>query len=238
MIDAGAISLGAAFVAGTAGSTHCFAMCGGMAAAFGMRSRVTATDARGAFVNASSYHLGRIAGYAIVGAVFGLAGAMLRSGFDLMRVSAVMRIASGVLMILIALRLLIRWNALAVVEQLGARFWSMLRPLAQRAARSEGPGGALMIGILWGWLPCGLVYSMVLLAATSGDPSYGAWIMAAFGLGTLPSMLTSSLLASRLQRALARRRPRLISGMLLIVFGAWMILMPLLHSAAAAGHVH
>jgi sulfite exporter TauE/SafE len=238
MIDAGGVGLSAAFVAGVAGSTHCFAMCGGMSAALGMRSRATAVDARAAFVNASAYQLGRIGGYAIAGALFGFAGATLQSMFDLMRIGAALRIASGILLILIALRLLIRWNALGGVERLGARFWSKLQPLAQRAARSEGRGRSLMIGLLWGWLPCGLVYSMLMLAAASGHAGQGASIMATFGLGTLPSMLTSSLLASQLQRMLAQRWARIMSGLLLIVFGVWMMVLPILHTGHAAGHVH
>ena len=232
-----AVALSAALVAGIAGSAHCFAMCGGMAGALGMRARATAANAAGAFFNAGAYQVGRIGGYATVGAIVGLAGASLQPLFDLVRFGAALRIASGALMILIALRILIRWNALGAVERLGARFWTKLQPLAQRAARSEGRGRALMLGFLWGWLPCGLVYSMLMFAAASGNPAQGAAIMAAFGVGTLPSMLTSSLLASQLQRMLARRWPRIVSGLLLIAFGVWMTAMPLLH-ARTAGHVH
>jgi sulfite exporter TauE/SafE len=231
------ISFGAAFLAGVAGSTHCFAMCGGMAGALGMRARALAASPAGAFFDAATYQFGRICGYAIVGLLFGLAGATLQSTFDLMRIGAALRIASGVVLLLIALRILIRWNALAALERFGARFWSMLQPLAQRAAHSQGRGRALLLGLLWGWLPCGLVYSMLMFAATSGDALHGAAIMAAFGVGTLPSMLTSTLLASQLQRVLAQRWPRLVSGVLLILFGVWMIAAPLLHTQAS-GHVH
>jgi uncharacterized protein len=236
-MDAGAISLGAAFVAGIAGSTHCFAMCGGVAGALGMRAQALATNTAGAFFNAATYQFGRICGYTIVGLIFGLVGATLQSTFDLLRIGAALRIASGILLILIALRILIRWNPLAMLERFGARFWSILQPLAQHAARSQGYGRALLIGLLWGWLPCGLVYSMLMFAATSGDALQGAAIMAAFGVGTLPSMLTSSLLASQLQRMLAQRWPRLVSGVLLILFGVWMIAMPLA-PAQTGGHVH
>ena len=236
-MDASAISFSAAFVAGIAGSTHCFAMCGGMAGALGMRARTLATNPAGVFLNAATYQFGRICGYTIVGLIFGLAGATLQSTFDLMRIGAALRIASGVLLILIALRILIRWNPLVALERFGARFWSMLQPLTQRAARSQGHARALLIGLLWGWLPCGLVYSMLMFAATSGDALQGAAIMAAFGVGTLPSMLTSSLLASQLHRLLAQRWPRLMSGVLLILFGVWMIAMPLA-PAQMGGHVH
>ena len=150
MIDSVVISLGAAFVAGVAGSTHCFAMCGGMAGALGLRARATAAGPAAAFVNASTVQAGRIGGYASVGALFGLAGAALQSMFDLLRIGAALRIASGVLLVLIALRILVHWNALTVLERLGARFWSNVQPLAQRAARGEGRVRALMLGVLWG----------------------------------------------------------------------------------------
>lgn len=228
-----AISLTAAFIAGIAGSAHCFGMCGGMAGALGMRARATASSAAGAVFNASLYQFGRIGGYAFAGLLCGIAGATLQSMFDLMRLGATLRIASGVVLILLGLRILIRWNALAWLERLGARFWSKLQPLAHRAARTEGKSRALLLGFVWGWLPCGLVYSMLMFAATSGEALQGATIMMAFGLGTLPSMLTSSLLASQLQRLLAQRWPRIVSAVLLILFGAWMIAWPLLHLKGA-----
>jgi uncharacterized protein len=231
------ISVGAAFVAGVAGSTHCFAMCGGMAGALGMRARAAAARPAAAFFNASTFQAGRIGGYAMIGALFGLAGAALQSMVDLLRLGAGLRVASGVLLILIALRSLVRWNALTMLERLGARFWSKLQPLAQQAARGEGRGRALMLGFLWGWLPCGLVYSMLAFAATSGDAVSGAAIMAAFGAGTLPSMLTASLLASQIQRVLAQRWPRFMSGVLLLLFGVWMIAAPLLQ-ASGTHHAH
>jgi sulfite exporter TauE/SafE len=237
MSDPGVISLTAAFVAGVAGSTHCFAMCGGMAGALGMRARATAAGPASAFANASTFQAGRIGSYAAIGALFGLAGAALESMFDLMRIGVVLRVASGALLILIALRILVRWNALVVLERLGARFWSKVQPYAQRAACGEGRGRALLLGALWGWLPCGLVYSMLAFAATSGDATSGAAIMAAFGAGTLPSMLTASLLASQVQRLLARRWPRAVSGVLLLLFGVWMTLAPLLQTSAAH-HAH
>lgn len=229
MTTPAAVSLSAAFVAGVAGGAHCFAMCGGIAGALGMRARMHARGAAVAFLNAVAYHIARVGGYAAAGVIFGFAGAGLQSMFNLMRIGAVLRIASGALLILLGVRILLQWNALAVVERLGARVWLTIQPLAQRAARSESPGRALLLGFLWGWLPCGLVYSMLMFAATSGDALHGAAIMAAFGLGTLPSMLTSSLIASQLQRTLARRWPRLVSGALLLLFGAWMMATPLVH---------
>ncbi|HEX2493047.1 MAG TPA: sulfite exporter TauE/SafE family protein, partial [Steroidobacter sp.] len=179
------ISISAAFIAGLAGSAHCFGMCGGIAGALGMRARTTGHTAAAALFNAGGYHTGRIGGYTFAGLLFGFAGARLQSILDMLRIGAALRVASGVLLILLALRILIRWNALAVLERLGARFWSKLQPLAHQAATSSRCGQALLLGFLWGWLPCGLVYSMLMFAAMGAGALHGASVMAAFGAGTL-----------------------------------------------------
>jgi uncharacterized protein len=228
---ANAISLSAAFIAGMAGSAHCFAMCGGLAGAFGMRSR--SSTASSALAGALPYHAGRLGGYAVAGAVCGLLGATLQAILDLARIGAWLRIASGVLLLLIALRMLSPWNPLFWLETLGAKFWRRLQPLTRRTAALSGNAHAIALGFLWGWLPCGLVYSMLLFAALSGQPFEGATILLAFGLGTLPAMLASSVLASRTQHLLRSRWPRLASGALLLAFGAWMIWISL-----PTGHTH
>jgi sulfite exporter TauE/SafE len=235
MADAtAAITLSAAFVAGIAGSAHCFSMCGGLAGALGMRSRVTATSPSAAFANALSYHVGRLGGYAVTGAICGSIGATLQAVLDLARVGAALRIASGVLLMLIALRILSPWNPLRWLETFGAKFWRRLQPYTLGAGKLTGHTQAIALGLLWGWLPCGLVYSMSLLAALGGHASNGAAILFVFGLGTLPSMLTSTVLASQMQRLLKRRWPRFASGTLLLLFGAWMIWV----SIPASGHAH
>jgi sulfite exporter TauE/SafE len=228
---ASAISLSAAFVAGIAGSAHCFAMCGSLAGAFGMRARAGGVST---FGNALPYHVGRLSGYATAGAICGLLGATLQAVIDLARIGTWLRIASGVLLLLIALRMLSPWNPLRWLETLGAKFWRLLQPLTQKASALSGPAHAVALGFLWGWLPCGLVYSMLLFAALSGDALRGGAILLAFGIGTLPSMLTSTVLASHVQRLLRNRWPRLASGILLLALGAWMIWI----SLPAAEHVH
>ena len=224
MTDASnAIGLSAAFLAGLAGSAHCFAMCGGLAGALGLRANSTANRSGNVLGNALPYHGGRLSGYAVAGALCGLAGATLQSILDLARIGPWLRIASGVLLLLMALRMLSPWNPLRWLETLGAKVWRRLQPLAHKTAALNGSVQAIALGFLWGWLPCGLVYSMLLFAAFSGDALNGAAILLAFGLGTLPAMLTSSVLASRVKHSLRSRWPRFASGILLSLFGAWMI---------------
>jgi sulfite exporter TauE/SafE len=231
---ANTISLSAAFIAGVAGSGHCLAMCGGLAGAFGMRVRSSATTTSSAFSSALPYHAGRLSGYAFAGALCGLLGATLQTILNLAQIGAWLRTASGVLLLLIALRMLSPWNPLRWLETLGAKFWRRLQPLTQKTAALNGNAHAIALGFLWGWLPCGLVYSMLLFAALSGRAVEGSAILLAFGLGTLPAMLTSSVFASRAQHLLRSRWPRFASGALLLFLGAWMIWI----SLPAAAHVH
>jgi uncharacterized protein len=215
---ANTISLSAALVAGVAGSAHCFAMCGSLAGAFGMRAR--ASGGSGA---ALSYQVGRLSGYSVAGAICGLLGATLQAVLDLARIGSWLRIASGVLLLLIALRMLSPWNPLHWLETLGAKFWRRLQPLTRKTGTLKGRTQAVALGFLWGWLPCGLVYSMLLFAALSGDALRGGALLLAFGIGTLPAMLASTMLASHMQRLLRNRWPRFASGSLMLALGLWMI---------------
>lgn len=216
-----AVTLSAAFMAGIAGSAHCILMCGGLAGALSMRSRSVA-PAGTAWRDASLYHIGRVGGYATAGALFGLFGATLQSAVNLPLLATSARLAAGLLVILVAVRVLFGLNALAGIERLGARFWKLVQPLAKQAASSPGSGRSLLLGLLWGWLPCGLVYSVLLLAALTGSAARGAGIMLAFGLGTMPAMLTSSACAARLSDWTRRRATRQLGGALLLIFGVWM----------------
>lgn len=233
------LSLAAAFVTGIAGSAHCFGMCGGMAGAIGLRARLQSASAAGAFAHTGLYHVGRLSGYAVAGALVGATSGGLKQVIDLGAAQATLRIASGLLLILIAVRLVSRWNPLGLLERGGARFWSLLAPL-RRLSGGRGSGSALMLGLLWGWLPCGLVYSMLAFAALSGSASGGAAILVAFGLGTLPALMTGSLLASQLQRLVQQRWPRMMTATLLAAFGLWTLAMPLAHtgwlSSSHVGH--
>jgi uncharacterized protein len=209
-------------------------MCGSLAGAFGMRARAVSANPSGAFGNALSYHFGRLSGYTVAGAICGLLGATLQAVLDVARIGSWLRIASGVLLLLIALRMLSPWNPLRWLETLGAKFWRGLQPLTQKTGALNGRAQAVALGFLWGWLPCGLVYSMLLFAALSGNALHGGAILLAFGLGTVPAMLTSTVLASQVQRLLRNRWPRFASGILLFLLGAWMVWI----SLPAAEHMH
>jgi sulfite exporter TauE/SafE len=234
MIDASAIALGGALIAGLSGSAHCFGMCGGMAGALGMHARSVSQSETSVWRAALLYQFGRIGGYTLIGALFGVIGMALAMTLNLDRIANIMRAFSGALLLLIGMRMLLRFNALASLEQFGAAMWRRIQPLAGRAASANAFARPILLGLLWGWLPCGLVYSISMMAATSGSPMNGAALMLAFGAGTLPAMLTSTLAAARIQRILANRNTRIASGALLLLFGSWL----LLSSVTMASHAH
>lgn len=209
---AAAVTLSAAFMAGIAGSAHCIVMCGGLAGALSMRDRGAAP----------LYHVGRLSGYSLAGALVGLFGASLQSALNLPLLATTTRVAAALLVILAAVRVLSGLNGLAWIERLGARFWKVVQPLARQSATSHGASRSLLLGLLWGWLPCGLVYSMLLLAALSGSGLRGGGIMLAFGAGTLPAMFAGSVLGARAHRWLQVRGRRQWSGAILLLFGLWL----------------
>jgi uncharacterized protein len=237
MNDIHSIGLFAALLTGFTSSAHCFAMCGGIAGALGMHARAAGSNTNAAFV-AGLYQIGRVSGYALTGAVVGLVGSQAARVLDLVRIGSLLRIASGVLIVLLGLRLLVRWNALQWIERLGARFWMRLRPLVQFAGTRAGLIKPLTMGLLWSLLPCGLIYSMLLLAAMSADPGRGAFIMLAFGAGTLPAMFSTSLLSSRLQSKISHPMVRIASGVAMTVLGSWMVFAAMTMGGGEHAHHH
>jgi sulfite exporter TauE/SafE len=222
------ISLLAAFIAGLTGSVHCLVMCGGIAGALGMRARTVGGSAPLALAHSSLYQLGRIGSYALAGAVVGTFGAAVQWVMEWLSIAIVLRVLAGLLLIMVALQLLLQWRVLQPIEQLGASLWRRIAPLAQHTQRA-GVLQTLLLGLIWGWLPCGLVYSMLMLGALGGSATHGALTMLAFGLGTLPMMLTSNLLAAQIARVTTLRKMRIFAGVLLLMLGCWTMWVALQH---------
>lgn len=219
MIEAGLWPLLAAAVAlGLGGSVHCVAMCGGIAAAAGSRMQGAGSARSGVLFN-----LGRIASYVLLGLLIGaLVGAAIGS-VSARPYALVLRSIAAALMFVLGLQLLTGRDWLGL-ERLGARLWRRLQPLAGSAMSLPGPTRFVGLGLLWGFLPCGLVYSALALAAASGSAAGGAVTMLAFGAGTLPSMVAATLVGSAVLRWLGGRHARGVAGGLMIAFAAWTVL--------------
>ena len=220
----------AGFLAGLMGSVHCLGMCAGLSGLFAVggnagRSRVL------------TYNAGRLLSYGIIGALGGLLGASAAESYQLYTQVHWLRIAGGVIICLIGLQIALELNLLRAIESAGAGIWRAISPLARRLLPVTSHRRALGLGLLWGWLPCGLVYSVLLVAMTSGGPISGAVVMAAFGAGTLPAMFATGIGAQAVTRFTQGTASRRAMGFLLIVMGLLTIAMPL-GGTMMGGHGH
>ena len=233
MIDG--VAMSAALVAGLIGSAHCFGMCGGIAGAMGMAAAQNGVRGGRLGLHATLYNVGRITSYVVAGVIVGLLGSALGDMIDLPSWSLWLRGITGLVLVLLGLQIAFGWRLLTFLERGGARLWRRLSPLAGRLLGKRGAINALGLGMLWGWLPCGLSYSMLLVAATTGTAVGGGAIMLAFGLGTLPSMIGASYAGGRIGGLPGGRRTRVIAGLLIALMGIWTAAVPMRH-IGSGGH--
>ena len=207
------LTLGAALALGFAASGHCLVMCGGITAALGL---ATAKDATGRTRPAllAGYQLGRIASYALAGLLFAGALGGLIALLDIESVRRTLRMLSATAMLLGALTIAgrIRDPGLTV----GTRVWARLAPLGRELLPVTSVPRALAFGMVWGWMPCGFVYAVLVIATLQADAWHGALTMAAFGLGTVPAMFATSLGAGRVAALAARPAARRLAVALLV----------------------
>lgn len=217
-----------ALILGLLGGGHCLGMCGGL---MGALTLAIPPEQRGRRLQLLlAYNLGRILSYATAGLLFGLAGWAVASSPAAM----LLRIVAGLLLISMGLYLGGWWSGLTRIEALGRGLWRHIQPVASRLLPVSSLPRALLLGALWGWLPCGLVYSTLLWAASQGDALDSALLMLAFGLGTWPVLLATGMAAERLTALLRRRGVRMAGGLLVILFGLWTLPGP--HQAWLMGH--
>jgi len=211
----------AAFIAGLLGSVHCIGMCGGLVGLFTRQS--DATDKPQSFLSILPYWLltngGRISSYMIAGAIAGSIGAGAVGVFSAAHVQNIGMLLSGSFMVALGLYLAGWWQGLASIEKLGGGLWRRVQPALSRQLNRRGWQKSLIGGLIWGWLPCGLVYSMLVWAMTIATPLGGASIMLAFGLGTLPMLIGLGAITSKLEAFRQNRRVRQVLGAIIIGFG-------------------
>jgi len=213
--------LAAAATLGLGGSVHCVAMCGGIAAAAGSRAQ-----GHGAAQSGVLFNVGRVASYVGLGLLIGAIVGTAIGAVSARPMALALRGLAALLMLVLGLQLLTGRDWLGL-ERLGARVWRRIQPLTGSALQLPGPARYFTLGILWGFLPCGLVYAALTLAATSGSASGGALTMLAFGAGTLPSMVATTLAGSAVMRRLGGRHTRQVAGGLMIIFAVWTAFGPL-----------
>jgi sulfite exporter TauE/SafE len=217
--------LAALLVAGLASGIHCAGMCGGIVTAFAS-ARVIPIAAAGAaprgavLLRQLVFNGGRISSYAGAGAAAGLAGGWAGVAGAALPVQTLLYVVANAMLVLAGLYLMGAGRLLQRLEALGAPLWRRLQPLAARGLAARTLSQAYLGGLVWGWLPCGLVYGALAAAAFAGSPAGGALAMLVFGLGTLPTLVAMGVAAARLRAWFALRALRLAAGTLVLSFGA------------------
>jgi hypothetical protein len=206
-----------ALMIGLVGSGHCMGMCGGIASLLSIGTSQTKTSS----LIPLFYNFGRLVSYMLIGALVGGAISGLTELSGLNSSLAWLRFVAAIFMILVALYIAKWWQGLLVIEKLGQYLWKFISPAGKQLLPLKSPLHALPFGFIWGWLPCGLVYSALTWSAVSGSALNGGLIMLAFGVGTLPSMLAISFGASYFQQLQKSLIFRNISALILICYGGY-----------------
>lgn len=202
-------------------------MCGGIIGALSLAIPAERRTTGRLLILLVGYNFGRICSYTVAGVLVGALAWKFADTFS--SIVPVMRVAAGVLLIAMGLYLAGWWRGLARLEAIGGHVWQYLRPLGRRLMPVTRLWQSLLLGLLWGWLPCGLVYSVLTWSAASADWQQAGLIMASFGLGTWPSMLLTGNIAHAAGRFLQHAATQRGAALLVIGFGLWTLF-------AAPGH--
>lgn len=226
------VTLTAALLTGLLGGVHCVAMCGGIA------TGLSASMPKPGLGTAFALNGGRVLGYTLAGAIVGGFGGGLLSLARVDGLATTLRVAMGAVLVLAALRLL--WpHRFGFLTRGAAGFWRLLRPLQSRLP-AAGPLRPWAAGMLWGWLPCGLSTTVLVAAWLEASALHGALIMAAFGLGTLATMVPLTWSGARLSALLTRRAWRIAAAGLVALAGVvtmagpWLAGQPAIHAVLEA----
>src|SRR6056297_2699854 len=214
------VSLLAALAIGLAGAGHCLGMCGGIAAAVGLGGKAAPGTT-------AAYHAGRISSYTLLGAGLGL----LAGSIQLAEWTLGLRYLAGFLLIAMGLYIADWWRGLTYLERAGAMLWRPIQRFSARWLPVQRAREAYALGLGWGLMPCGLIYSALAYALTAQNALQSASLMLAFGVGTLPAMLGASLAAGRVNAILRGRGFKTAIALLMIAAGLWTLYLTHTHGA-------
>jgi sulfite exporter TauE/SafE len=207
------LSLWSAFLVAMLGGGHCIGMCGGLMMAVGMQLP------QPKWLYLLTYNLGRISSYALAGALVGSLGQASSVLEFILPIQQILFLLSSLMLLLLGLYIANLWHGLLLIEKLGGRLWVRVEPWARKLLPIQHLPQSFLAGMLWGWLPCGLVYSVLIGALASGSAQNGAIMMLMFGLGTLPMLISLGFASAKLKPVLQSERLRMICGGMIAMFG-------------------
>ncbi len=222
-----------ALTAGLLGSLHCAGMCGGIATALGMGLKESSASGK-PFIAALFYQLGRISSYAVAGLIAGSVGDIITQSDSLKFVTIYLRLFSAIFMVGLGIYLAGWFPTFSMIEKVGSPIWKKISPVSKHLLPVKYSHQAYALGFLWGWIPCGLTYSILLWSIASGSAIEGGLLMLAFGLGTLPAMLPITLGAGKVHRLVKQVAIRIIAGVLIAAAGLYMFQ----HTIMNSGNKH
>ena len=211
----------AVFLVGLLGGVHCAGMCGGIVSALGLHGAGGQDTRSPPWLIHLSYNLGRIASYAAAGGILGALGGFGLAFGKVLPLQLILYVAANLMMVALGLYLAGFSGALSAVERLGQGLWRRIQPATRRFIPVRGPAQAFPLGLLWGWLPCGLVYSVLTMTLLTGSAARGALTMLVFGLGTLPNLMLAGLLLARFRAVAQAPAARIAAGLVVLGFGLW-----------------
>ncbi|HCX88731.1 MAG TPA: hypothetical protein DG761_11970 [Gammaproteobacteria bacterium] len=215
-MNTGLTVLGAGLV-GLLGSVHCVGMCGGIVGS--LSSLSTGASKSPPWRMLFAYNTGRITSYILAGILAGWLGNKALAVFSPAHVASIGLTLSGLFLLTLGLYISGWWQGLAVLERVGLLLWKRIEPWARRLLPIRYTGQAVALGLVWGWLPCGLVYATLIWSLANADPLRSAAMMGAFGLGTLPMLTVLGSATSALARLVRQKRTRQIAGAVIMSFG-------------------
>jgi sulfite exporter TauE/SafE len=234
------LQYGAAMTLGLLGGSHCLFMCGGIGSAVGM-----GVDPSRRYLMLALFQVGRVCSYTLLGA--GLGASLGALGAHLPFGMSALRILSGLLLISMGCYISNWWQGLLVLEGVGKHLWRHIQPLTRALLPVQHAHHAVLMGLCWGFLPCGLIYTALAWSASAGNGLQSALLMFCFGLGTVPVMFATGAAGERVASLLRMRGFRRSAAVLLIAFGLWTIYIVLqpahgdhqaVKDGTGAGHSH
>lgn len=206
-----------AFFVGLLGGVHCVGMCGGVVSALTLGITPQQSTPWRYLI---AYNVGRITSYTLAGLIVGGLGAQLSTLHEL---QLGLKVLAGLFMIAMGLYIAGWWFGLTRVEQIGGLIWRRIQPLGNRLIPVKSTYQAGLLGLLWGWLPCGLVYSVLIWTLSVENAVEGAVLLLSFGLGTLPNLLTMGVFAIGLKKWMQQNIVKVVAGLLIMLFGVYQL---------------
>jgi len=221
------VSYIAAFLVGLLGGVHCVGMCGGIVGALclglNQDSLAAQNKTRSSLPYLLSYNAGRIFSYTLAGILMGGIGWLGSHLFDIYALQKILEIIAAIFMLALGLYIAGWWKILASIEKLGGKVvWKRLEPLGRRFMPVKTYRHAFSLGLVWGWLPCGLVYSVIIWTISTQSPLEGGLLMLSFGLGTLPNLLLMGVFAASLNQFIQQSWVRQVAGLMIMAFAVVM----------------